>query len=91
MPSLLIRNLDDSLHATIKQRARANRRSMEAEAREMLKHATALGSATSPKQTIIDIANSIFGPIGGVHLDLPPRGSGGGREPLDFSGPEYDP
>jgi plasmid stability protein len=91
MPSLLIRNLDDSLHAAIKQRARANRRSMEAEAREMLKHATALGSATPRKETIIDIANSIFGPIGGVHLDLPPRGSGGSREPLDFSGPEYDP
>jgi len=90
MPSLLIRNLDESLHARIKNRARANHRSMEAEAQDMLRRADAQDDNLFPEQTIIDIADRIFGPLGGVHLDLPPRRSIPGREPPDFSRPEFD-
>jgi len=91
MPSLLIRNLDESLHARIKRRARANRRSMDAEAQDMLRRADITADSSGSKETIVDIANRIFGPLGGVELDLPPRGSLPGREPPDFSGPEFDP
>jgi plasmid stability protein len=91
MPSLLIRNLDESLHARIKRRARANRRSMDAEAQDMLRRADIQQDAISPPETLYDIAWRIFGPLGGVELDLPPRGSLPGREPPDFSGPEFDP
>ncbi len=91
MPSLLLRNLNKTLHARIKQRARINHRSMDAEAQEMLRHADAQDNAAKPTETLYDIAWRIFGPAGGIELDLPPRGSLPSREPPDFSGPEFDP
>jgi len=91
MPSLLIRNLDASLHARIKQRARRNLRSMDAEAQDMLRRADIAADLAPRKESIVDIADRIFGPLGGVDLDLPPRGSMPGREPPDFSGPDFDP
>jgi len=85
MPSLLIRNLDESLHARIKQRARANRRSMDAEAQAMLRRADVLDDSNAPQESLYDIA-----PARGVDLEIPPRGSSPSREPPDFSAPEYD-
>jgi plasmid stability protein len=90
MPSLLIRNLDESLHARIKQRARANRRSMDAEAQAMLRRADVLDDANAPQESLYDIARRIFGPARGVDLEIPPRGSSPSREPPDFSAPEFD-
>jgi plasmid stability protein len=90
MPSLLIRKLDDALHERIKQRARANHRSMEAEAREMLRGFDAQNGVTGSNETLYDIAWSIFGPDRGIDLDLPLRDCLPEREPPDFSGPDYD-
>jgi plasmid stability protein len=40
MPSLLIRNVDAALHARLKERAAADRRSLEEEVRDLLRAAT---------------------------------------------------
>jgi len=92
LPSLLIRHLDPNLHSQLKQKARANHRSLEEEARERL-HRTLVQDACAPAQpeTLYDIARRIFGEKNGFEITLPPRGSIPGRPPLDFSGPEYDP
>lgn len=90
MPSLLIRKLDEALHKQLKRQAVENNRSLEDEARELLRHAVVTRKTKRSRETIVDIADRIFGPLGGVHLDIPPRGSDGEREPPDFSGPEYD-
>ncbi len=89
--SLLIRDLDPALHDRLKARARANHRSMSEEAREALRGAMACNSGTDRKESIVDIANRIFGPNGGFELELPSRGSDIERPSVDFSGPDYDP
>ncbi len=43
MASVTIRNLDDEVVARLKQRAKANNRSLEAELREILMNATRFG------------------------------------------------
>jgi plasmid stability protein len=90
MASLLIRNFDDALRDRLKARARANHRSLEEEARETLRLAVARDAASPKSESLLSIVTRIFGPEGGVDLDLPPRDAGGGRPPIDFSGPEYD-
>jgi hypothetical protein len=56
----------------------------------MLRGFDAQHGGADRKKTLYDIAWSIFGPTGGIDLDLPPRGLLE-REPPDFSGPEFDP
>ena len=90
MPSLLIRNFDEALRDRLKARARAHHRSLEEEVRETLRLAVARDASTQKTETLIDIADRIFGPDGGFELDLPPRNADPGRPPVDFSGPEYD-
>lgn len=89
MPSLLIRNVDDALHARLKEAAARHRRSLEEEARELLRVAVARQDAPERHETLTDIARQLFGPEGGVDLDLPPRDADQDRPPLDFSGPEW--
>jgi plasmid stability protein len=89
MASLLIRNVDDALHARLKQRAAAHRRSLEEEARELLRSAVAHQDA-APEETLADLALRLFGPAHGVELDLQPRSAADDRPPPDFSGPEFD-
>ena len=47
MASLLIRHVDDALHARLKERAAAHHRSLEEEARELLRTAVARQEASS--------------------------------------------
>jgi len=71
--SITIRNLDDETKARLRLRAARQQRSMEEEARQILR--TAL---TSPRQAKTNIAKSIqqrFRRLGGLTLDLPPRES----------------
>ena len=73
MASITIRNLDDETKARLRLRAARQQRSMEEEARQILR--TAL---TSPRQAKTNIAKSIqqrFRRLGGLTLDLPPRES----------------
>ena len=71
MPSIIIRNLDENTKRKLKIRAATNGRSMEREAREILKNVLA---RTSKKQAnLADRIRDIFSPLGGVELERLPR------------------
>jgi plasmid stability protein len=81
MASITIRNLDDSLKQRLRVRAAENGHSMEEEARILLR----LGmNVPSKKYRNIGVAiMEEFQALGGVDLELPPRGPG--RDPPDFT------
>lgn len=83
--TLTIRRLDPEVKERLRQRAARHGRSMEAEAREILKQALAARPETGAE--LYAAIRRRFAPLGGVELDLPPREPG--RPPPDFSGPEY--
>lgn len=87
MAAVVIRNLDASLHARLKARAASRGHSMEEEARSLLREGLA-GEPVAPDQTLGRAMRALFEPLGGLELppDLRERG---GREPPDFSGPEF--
>jgi plasmid stability protein len=87
MTSLLIRNVDPALHARLKARAAEHRRSLEEEARELLRAGVAQEPGSG--ETLIELARRLFGPEHGVNLDIPPRGAAPRSPPPDFS--EADP
>ena len=81
MASLNIRQLDPEVKEQLRRRAAHNSRSMEAEARAILKEA--LASAKPATGTaLVQAIRRRFEPLGGVELELPPRGPG--REPPRF-------
>lgn len=88
MTSLLIRNVDRALHARLKARAAEHQRSLEEEARELLRAAVAR-QEVEPGENLIELARRLFGPEHGVDLDIPPRGDAPNRPPPDFSDPYY--
>jgi len=82
VPSLLIRNVDATLHARLKARAAAHHRSLEQEVRNLLRSAV---TRQAGEEHIVDLALRLFGPKHGVELDIPPRGIAPERPPPDFS------
>jgi plasmid stability protein len=82
MTALNIRQLDPTVKEQLRLRAARNGRSMEAEARAILKEALA---STQPASgaTLVQSIRQRFAPLGGVELELPPRGPG--RKPPDFA------
>jgi plasmid stability protein len=80
MASITIRNLDDQTKERLRVRAAHRRRSMEDEARNILREALARDSA-SPGNLAKAIARR-FKPMGGADLELPVRE--GMREPPPF-------
>ena len=80
MASITIRNLDDEVKRRLRVRAAGNGRSMEEEARLILREATEL--EPEPKN-LAQFIHDCFAPYGGVDLELPPREPA--REPSDFS------
>jgi plasmid stability protein len=90
MASVLIRNVDEVLHMRLKASAAAHRRSLEEEARELLRAAVAR-QAAPPRENLVSLSRRLFGPEYGVDLDIPPHGSAPASSPPDFSGPDYDP
>ena len=79
MASITIRNLDDDVKTRLRVRAADNGRSMEEEARLILRDA--VGRKTPPANLARAIRARIA-PLGGVDLELPPREPG--REPPSF-------
>ena len=79
MASITIRNLDDEVKTRLRVRAAEHHRSMEEEARLILRDA--VGRKPSSRD-LADIIRSHFGPANGVDLELPPREPG--REPPSF-------
>jgi plasmid stability protein len=60
MANLLIPNIDEALHARLKARAAEHRRSLEEEARELLRAAVA-PQETAPQENLVDLARRLFG------------------------------
>jgi plasmid stability protein len=71
MASIVIRNLDEGTKRKLKIRAAMNGRSMEQEAREVLK--SALAQTSKKKSNLADRIREIFSPLGGVELERLPR------------------
>ena len=83
MASITIRNLDDGLKAKLRKQAAQHGRSMEEEARQILK----LGVYTrvfEPRVGMGTAIRQLIEPLGGVDLEIPPRGLAD-RPPPDFS------
>ena len=79
--SLNIRQLDPALKEQLRIRAAHNGRSMEAEARTILKAALMSNRPASGEALAASIRRR-FAPLGGVELELPSREPG--REPPRF-------
>ena len=80
MPSITVRNLDEDLKRRLRIRAAENGRSMEHEAREILR--AALVEEQGPAKGLGTAIHERFKAFGGVELELPPRGPM--REPPKF-------
>ena len=71
MASITVSNLEDDVKQRLRVRAAVNGRSMEAEAREILKSALAVEPA--PTRDLGSAIHERFAPHGGVELEIPPR------------------
>ncbi len=81
MASITIRNLDDNLKSLLRVRAAQHHRSMEEEARMILREA--VSDRMFEQRNLLEITRDYFGPLGGVELELPTRHPMG--DPPDFS------
>ncbi len=79
MASITIRNLEDDVKTRLRVRAADNGRSMEEEARLILRDS--VGRKPSSRD-LVSIIREHFGPANGVDLELPPREPA--REPPSF-------
>ena len=72
MASLMVRKIDDRVKARLRVRAARHGRSLEEEVRRIL--ARAAEESDPAPGNVADAIAQIVDPIGGVELDLPPRG-----------------
>ncbi|MGD9537567.1 MAG: plasmid stabilization protein [Alphaproteobacteria bacterium] len=82
MASITIRNLEEPLKARLRIRAAGHGRSMEEEARDILR--TALSQEPVRPTNLAAAIRARFAPLGGVDLPEVPREPM--REPPDFGG-----
>lgn len=80
MASIIIRNLEEGVKTRLRVRAAENGRSMEEEARVILRKA--VGRRPAPAKGLGTALQELFEPAGGVELEVPPREPM--REPLRF-------
>jgi plasmid stability protein len=69
--AMTIRNIEERLKARLRVRAAENGRSMEEEARDILR--SALASEPADKKDLGEAIRARFAKLGGVDLDLPER------------------
>jgi len=81
MTTMIIRNLDGDLKTLLCARAAQHRKSMEEEARRILR--AALRAEPLSGRALLDSIRATVGPYGGIDLELPP--SELQRDPPDFS------
>lgn len=81
MATLMIRQLDEKTKTRLRVRAAQHGRSMEAEAREILR-STLSGAPPAKGNNLVDAIRRRVAEFGGVDLKLPPRDPV--REPPDF-------
>ena len=79
MTSITIRDLSDDLKRRLRVQAAEHGRSMEEEAREILRAAL---TEDSPPVNLAEAMCAHFAPLGGVELEIPPREPM--REPPSF-------
>jgi len=72
MASITIRQLEETTKRKLRIRAARHGRSMEQEAREILK--SALSQPEEQSKDLGKAIRDIFAPLGGVELQIPPRG-----------------
>ena len=84
MASLTVRKLDEMLKRRLRMRAAANGRSMEEEARVILREAL----AQHPPRTLGEIALEIFGTRHGVELETHPPAMP--RQPPSFEDSDFE-
>ena len=80
MASMTIRDIDEKLKAKLRIQAARHGRSMEDEARDILR--TALSVEASRTKGLVEVIRARIEPLGGVELEIAPREAM--REPLDF-------
>jgi len=80
MASITIRNLDDDLKARLRIRAARHGRSMEEEARDLLR--TVLAVEETQPANLVEAIRKRFAKVGPVNLIVPPREPV--REPPDL-------
>ncbi len=88
MATMTIRNLDDDVKARLRVRAAQHGRSMEEEARNILRMALAADLQANTGAALVRAIRARVEPLGGIELDIPPREQM--REPPDFSGQEFN-
>jgi plasmid stability protein len=81
MSAITIRNLDDGLKRRLRLRAAEHNRSMEEEARDILR--CALSEEIGPSDNLADRIRRRVEPLGG--FELPPFPRGPLRDPPDFT------
>ena len=81
MPSITIRNLDEGLKSSLRLRAARHGRSMEREARDILR--TALSCESARTANLAAAIRARFAPLGGVQLPETPREAM--RKPPEFT------
>jgi plasmid stability protein len=86
MGSLTIRKFDDALKASLRLRAARHGRSMEEEARVILRGALAV-EPPKPGESLGEMMRAFVEEYGPIDIDLPPREPA--RDPPDFSGPDF--
>jgi len=72
MASITIRQLEENTKRKLRMRAARHGRSMEQEAREILK--SALSQPEEQTKDLVDTIRRRFAKYGGVELNIPPRG-----------------
>lgn len=71
MTTMTIRNLDEGLKAQLRVRAAQRGRSMEEEARDILR--AALSREPASGSSLVEAIRTRVAPLGGIELDLPAR------------------
>jgi plasmid stability protein len=71
MASITIRNLDDQTKAQLRIRAAHHKRSMEEEARNILREA--VSARTTARRDLAHAIRERFSPFGGCDIELPSR------------------
>jgi antitoxin FitA len=80
MASITIRDIDERLKARLRVQAAHHGRSMEEEARDILRTALSIGS--SRNGSLVDSIRARIEPLGGVELEITPREAI--RDPVDL-------
>jgi plasmid stability protein len=83
MTNIIIHNVDDDLEQRLKVRAAEHGRSIEAEARAILRIALGANEGEAAATgSLGDLIRAIVAPVGGIELNIPPRKKM--REPPKF-------